>query len=406
MTPGAPVAVRRYQWIPGDPPEDLVLGAPQTGGTYARAMLLLERSGVPWGVVGVGAREGIVPGASVQRAAADQVAGTPWSSITDSDAATPAVPLRVVITSRQDAWRLVRTVSPLVRDPDPYLEVVVVAHDDAAFELGRVLAETFPEEPRLSVRDAAGPGRAHLRNRGAEGAAAGLIAFLDDDVVAHPHWAAALRAAMRDAEGDGIGLALGQELPLVLETDAQWLWFRAAGAGLHHEPIGAVHRPTIWEPGSPAAFRGAVCVTAGAFTALGGFDGRLGVGTPTRGGDDVDLLLRARRAGYAVRNVPRAIIWREYPDALPRVGRDAFARGVGVSATMTKQLMAGPGGIGRVRGAATAMRLGHYGRLRAFPDAEPGSRSPRRLVVMERLGLVAGPIGYARSALRGRGAQK
>jgi hypothetical protein len=408
MTAGAPVAVRRYGWIPGAPPRDLVLGAPQTGGTYARALVLLERDGVPWGVVGVAASEGIVRGASVERAAAVQVAGEPWASATRPGAATEAIPLRVVITSRQDSWRVVRAVTALIRDPDPHLEVVVVEHRDATSDLRRVLAETFPDEPRLTWCDAPSPGRARLRNRGAEGAADGLIAFLDDDVVAHPYWVAALRDAMRDAAGADIGVALGHTLPLALETEAQWLWFRASASGRGPETSGGVDRPASWDPGVAHARRapgdGGICLSAAAFLALGGFDGRLGVGTPSKGGDDVDMVLRAQRAGYAVCDVPRAIVWREYPDALPGVGRDAYARGVGVSATMTKQLVAGPGGVGRIHGASAALRLGHRGRLRAVPDAAPESRAPRKLIVLERLGLVVGPVGYARSALRGRGA--
>jgi len=400
----APVAVRRYGWVPGEIPDDLVLGAPQTGGTYERALLLLERDGVPWGRVGVAAAGGIVRGASVERAAALQIAGEPWASTSAPGQEGPALPLRVVITSCQDPWRAVRSVGALLREPDPNLEVVVVERRREASTLLRVLTETFPEEPRLTWRDEPRPGRADARNRGAQGAAGGLIAFLDDDALVHPYWVAAMREAMRGTGADAIGVGLGSTIPLALETEAQWLWFRASAAGGRPGASSGLDRPMPWEPSGAGAFESGICLSVSALQELGGFDGRLGSGTPSQGGDDVDVVLRARRAGYAVVQVPRAVVWREYPDALPSIERAAFARGVGVSATMTKQLVAGPGTAGRVQAASTVMRLGHHSRLRPPSDLAPDSGSPRRLIVMERLGLAAGPLAYARSALRGRGA--
>jgi hypothetical protein len=326
----APVAVRRYAWAPGDLPTDLVLGTPQAGGTYERALLLLEREGVPWGFVGVAAPDGIVRGAAVERSAADQIAGQPWTSTADPGAAGHQVPLRVVITSRQDAWRVVRAVSALIADPDPQLEVVVVEHHDETSELAMVLAETFPDEPRLTWRDEWRPGRAHARNRGAEGATDGMLAFLDDDVVVHPYWVTALRDAMRSQAGDDIGMGLGSVLPLALETAAQWQWFRASASGRRPEDSSAFDRPMIWEPGSaharPVTFDAGLCISAAAFGQLGGFDGRLGVRGPSKGGDDRDMVLRALGAGYPVVDVPRAVVWREYPDALPSVRQNAAAR--------------------------------------------------------------------------------
>ncbi len=405
MSAAWPVAVRRYGWVPGDPPGDLALGAPQNGGIYTRALVLLERDDVPWGVVGVAAPDGIVRAAALERAVADQIAGEPWALAPGPRDPASRLRVRVVMTSRQDSWRVVRAVGALVVHPDPDLEIVVVDQDPDVTQLARVLAEAFPDEARLSVRDARRPGRAHARNRGAEDATDGLIAFLDDELVAHPLWVDALRDAMG---GERSGVGLGRMLPLALETEAQWLWFRASASGRRLEASARLGRPAIWEPGGTSlragAFDGGLCLSAAAFARLGGFDARLGAGTPSRGGEDIDIVLRARRAGDQVWDVPRAVVWREYADALPDAERAAFARGVGVSATMTKQLVAGPGAVGRLQSASRVMRLGHTARLRAVPDAASESRSPRKLIVLERLGLIAGPLAFARSALRGRGA--
>jgi len=409
MSAPIPVAVRRVEWRPGLPAHDLELGAPQAGGTYAHALVLLEHDGVPWGVVGVAATDGVLRGATIATAAAAQSSGTPWSAMRapGDGGGTDALRLRVVITASGDPWRVVRAVAALVRTEDPALEVTVVADDTTLPAVGRMLEDAFPAEPRLAWRATSGSSRAAARNAGAEGAESGVVAFLDDEVVVHPYWTAVVRAALGDAERDGIGVGIGRVLPLALETEAQWLRFRASASGREPASVARLDRPAIWAAAGDhvpaAAVEGGLCVTAAAFWGLGGFDVRLGAGLPSASSDEVDLILRARRAGYSVRDMPRAISFREYPAATQGIMRDAFTRGAGVSATMTKQLVAGPGALGRVKGASAALRVGHAARLRSAPDVALASGSPRRLVVIERLGLVAGPAAYLRSAIRGRG---
>ncbi len=411
MSVVTPAAVRRYEWVPGQTAADLALGAPQAGGAYAHALVLLEHDGMPWGVVGVTAADGAVGGDAIVQAVIEQSSGKPWEHARAAGDAGAPVGVRVVVTAGGDPWRVVRAVGALLASPDPDLEVVVVGHGPRAAGLGGVLADTFPGDVRLAWRHAGGAGRAAARNLGAEGVAEGVIAFLDDDTVAHPYWLTALREAMRDADPEGIAVGIGRVVPLTLETGAQWLQFRASASGRRPEALARLDCPAIWAASgdhAPAAAADAgLCVSASAFDALGGFDPRLGAGTPSAGGDDVDLVLRARRAGKAVRDIPRAIVFREYPDAQPTLERDAFARGAGVSAAMANQLVAGRGtGRRRVRGAAAALRVGHVARLRAYPDVVLESGSPRTLAMIERLGLIVGPVAYARTALgRRRGAR-
>jgi len=410
MTEVTPAAVRRYEWVPGAPADDLKLGSSRAGGTYAHALILLEHDAMPWGVVGVAADAGVVRGAAIAQAVAKQSSGDPWARVpTAGDAATmPSV--RVVVTAGDDPWRIVRAVGALLSSPDPGVEVVVVGHGPGSARLGRVLADTFPGEVRLSWRDAAGPGRAAARNGGAQGARDGLIAFLDDHVVVHPYWLTALRGAMSDADREGIGIGIGRSLPLTLETGAQWLQFRASASGRHPAALTRLDRPAIWgvagDYAPAAAAEAGMCVSAAAFDRLGGFDPRTGAGSLRGGGDEIDLVLRARRAGAAVRDIPRGIVFREYAETLPDIERDAFARGAGVSAAMTNQLIAGPGALGRVRGASAALRAGHTARLRSAPDGALESGSSHRLALIERLGLAAGPVVYARSAIRQRSARR
>lgn len=403
MSGVTPVAVRRVAWILGAPETDLPLGSAQAGGAYAGALLVLEHDGVPWAVVAVAAADGVVAGAAIA-AAAQRYAGAPWTPETRDDG-EPG-PLRVVVTTDGDAWRVIRAVGALLAAPDPLLEIVIMAPAGDAAGLDRALGETFPGDARVSVREAPRPGRAAARNAGAVDLGAGLVAFVGDDIVVHPYWATALRLGMHDAGSDGIAVGIGRVLPLAIETERQWVRFRSSTAGRHPEALGRLDRPAIWTAGgvhaAEAAAEGGLCMPAAVFASVGGFDVRLGPGTPSGGGDELDLVLRATRAGAAARDIPRAVLFRELSDGSPRLEGEAFARGIAVSATMTKQLTDGAGGAGRIGGASSVLRVGHVARVRRYPDVVLEHGSARRLLLIERLGLLAGPVAYMRSAAAGR----
>lgn len=402
-----PIAVRRYEWTPGHPAADLTLGTPREGGVYRGALILLECGGVPWGLVEMPASGGVIRGNDIAGVASGRFVGRHQDSAGSAGENAPRVRMRVVVPTCQHPWRVVRAVSALLRDPDPALEVVVVENRPRGSSVAQVLAETFPGERRLECRAEPRPGRAHARNRGAADAEDGLVAFVDDDVVVHPYWTTALRAAQNTGSTQSASILMGTVLPLGLECDAELLSFAEAPGGrqvprdvcwLDRDGYGAGGVLAIpWE------FAPALCVPAAVLLSLGGFDARLGAGTPTRGGEDLDLVIRARAAGYALRHAPSAVVWREYPHNLRGVFRRIYAANAGVSATLTKHWLGGPGQLRRLQRTSADVRCLAGSRTRRAPVRDT---YPRRVSLAEVLGRVAGSIGYVRSGLPGRRVQE
>ena len=167
------------------------------------------------------------------------------------------------------------------------------------------------------------PGISAARNRGLAAATGEIVAFTDDDVEVDPRWLRAL--GERFARQPELAAVTGLVIPAELETAAQ-IWFERSGSGpdrgfsaLTFERAGAyrvarrahddgserVH--SLYATGelglgSNMAFSTAV------LRAMGGFDVALGTGTPTRGGEDLAILLELLRAGHQLGYEPSAIV--------------------------------------------------------------------------------------------------
>ena len=72
---------------------------------------------------------------------------------------------------------------------------------------------------------------------------------------------------------------------------------------------------------------------------LGWFDEALGAGTPTRGGEDIDLFVRTLLAGRLLVNEPSAIVWHRHRSDLPALQSQARGYGMGLGAWLAKVAM-------------------------------------------------------------------
>jgi hypothetical protein len=140
-------------------------------------------------------------------------------------------------------------------------------------------------------------------------------------------------------------------------------------------------------------------VLAGPARAFGGFDVRLGAGTPAWGGEELDLYLRMLQAGHALVYEPAALLWHDHPDHPERLRSEAFHYGIGLTAMLTKHALFGADRRDMLSRAAGGVR--HI--------LDPGSRKnaakhagyPRGLDALERAGMLLGPAAYLRSRLVG-----
>ena len=147
-----------------------------------------------------------------------------------------------------------------------------------------------------------------------------VIAFTDDDCVPDRAWIATAVRVLGAHPGlagiTGRVLALGEERPgtfavsLRTSEDAR-------------EFTGRVVPWTVGTGGNFAARREWL-------QRVGGFDERLGAGTPGRAAEDADLLYRLLRAGGTLRYEPAAVVYHERQSADRRLSsRQGYGHGIG-----------------------------------------------------------------------------
>ncbi|MBA3498152.1 MAG: glycosyltransferase [Gemmatimonadales bacterium] len=268
---------------------------------------------------------------------------------------------------------LVRALDSLMQQRPAALEILVVDNappDDAtrAAVAARFPAVRYVREPR--------PGLDFARNRALECASGDVVAFLDDDAVADPGWAAALGAVF--AADPAVAVCTGRVEALGDGTEGERAFEEnggfARGLGRIRLPADA-GRPLHGRPAPLIAWAvsvGSGCsyaVRRSAVLALGGFDEALDLGAALPGGGDHDLLWRALRAGHSVVYEPAALARHEHRAQ----AADAHAQIVGhqraLLAFLSKQLVVAGG---RARGPLAGYL--------AWRLLKPGLRLMRRAV--------------------------
>lgn len=290
-------------------------------------------------------------------------------------------------------------------------EVVVV--DNAPRSGGtRRLLEGI-EDPRVRIVEEPAPGLSRARNRGVLDARGEVVAFTDDDAVTDTGWLPELLDVLGSDPGGEIGGVTGIALPAELRHRSQ-RFFESRG-GFPKDL-----RPLVWSLGhlSPriAAF-GEVGeggplhpfttarVGAGVSMAfrrevlelIGPFDPALGAGTPTLGGEDMDMFGRVLRAGRAIVHTPDAVLFHTHRPTLGELHRQIRGNGTGSAALLVKALLEDPR-----RGVHVASRVPDVLR-RVAPGSERVTGRdvdvPASLSVAEMVGFLQGPLLYLRSRL-------
>lgn len=307
----------------------------------------------------------------------------------------------VITTCGSSGSRLHDTVRDALAQTYPRFEVVVVDNRPATSGVREALELAFPGATGAGPRYAAEPrpGLSHARNLGASVGRGEIVAFTDDDVEIDPDWLACLVAGFNDP---GVACVTGLILPLELETGAQRLLEEFGGYAKgfvrrtwdcdEHRLDSPLYPYTVgaFGSGANAAFR------VSALVDLGGFDGSLGAGTRSRGGEDLDIYVRCVQQGYRIAYEPGAIVRHAHLREMAQVHQKVRDYGVGLGAMLTKHLVrdraSAAGLLSRVP-AGTA----HLLSARSPKNAARSGSYPPSLVRAELQGLLYGPVAYARS---------
>ena len=205
-----------------------------------------------------------------------------------------AIRFAVVVCSNQRTPGAKRAIeSVLSACPKPDLIVIVDQAADATPDLLRVF-DGLPGVIR--IRDK-GKGLSRARNIGttaAEEAGATVVAYTDDDCTVEADWLAGFASAFGMA--DDVALVFGTTKAAPHDTEEGTI--PAYGVPRNTIHRGVVAKPDIEGMGACMALR------IDAWRWVGGFDERLGAGTPLASAEENDLSLRLLCAGFAVAETP------------------------------------------------------------------------------------------------------
>jgi GT2 family glycosyltransferase len=208
------------------------------------------------------------------------------------------VRISVVICTRDRPESLARCLSALTACDIAPFEVIVVDNAPANFpatDTATAHGARYVLEPRI--------GLSRARNAGAREAAGDVVAFVDDDAAPDCSWLAAVGAAFRDPE---VGVVTGDIVPLTTTPDPsayriveRRLLRRTHGEWFEIASFGGVGN------GANMAFRRA------ALFHVGGFDARLGAGSPLPGCEEHETFMRVIEAGYTAVSDPSAVVFHD-----------------------------------------------------------------------------------------------
>jgi O-antigen biosynthesis protein len=301
---------------------------------------LVRRRGAPVAWVRLPVVNGTCPARTVAAALAG-LESRPADRLSEPSPVLAWPSVTVAVCTRDRTEDLARCLDSLARLDHPAHEVLVV--DNAPATDGtRILIEQrggtvrYVREPR--------PGLDWARNRAIAEATGDVVAFTDDDALVDPRWVRALAGAF--AGDPSVVAVTGLVLPAELDTDAQVLFerYRSFGRGFQRRRFAATDGtgPLAtryglagdYGTGANMAFRRAL------FDRIGPFDPALDVGTPSRGGGDLEMFFRVLKEGHALVYEPNAIVHHRHRRTLPELRRQIADHGISFSAYVVRSGLA------------------------------------------------------------------
>ncbi|MBV6761360.1 glycosyltransferase family 2 protein [Rhodococcus opacus] len=378
---------------------------------YGRARLLVRACGRPLGFVEIEVSEGSVNFGELRRRVAGLRVTEPDRSLRTGPARVAdggAVPVTVVICTRDRVSMLGAALRSVLAVDYPAFDVLVVDNaprTDATRQYVLGLAD-----PRVRLIREPLPGLSRARNTGLSAATGDIVAYTDDDVVVDRHWLSAL------VDGFGRALSVSCVSGMVpageIRTPAQAYFDRRVGwSNSTDARVFDWTAPPDDVPLFPFTVR---CYGTGANFAverdvvrrLGGFDEALGAGSPTGGGEDIDMFFRILRSGRRLVHEPAAIVWHRHRADGEGLLVQSRGYGLGLGAWLAK--IAGDPEMATLAATTAARRGGAFVRhLRASsketaPPTDLAGLLPAGLGSTTLRSIVKGPWAYRSARREGR----
>lgn len=360
---------------------------------------------------------GLFATASANAAAALELRGQSSGDTSPSPHAEPAIAsdeLISVVIPTVGRESLLNTVNAILAQDYHNIELLVVDNRPHRGEAAKLLSAI--EDPRVSVIEQPIPGVSAARNKGHDSARGRIVAFTDDDALPDNGWISGILASFTADESGTVGAVTGRVLGTVSHTREQawfeeakvfdkgeiatlWTMNRAGDTTLgtdgglgEYGPHGPFFPYTAGECGSGnnMAFR------SSALTSINGFDERLGTGTPTHGGEDLDAFRAALLQGWSIAYNPNAVVRHYHRDNMPELRVQSYGYGTGMSASLTKFVLSGS-----PRPILTRIPRGIHMLISptSTKNQDFPTEWPLHLRVLEAIGYLVGPVLFVRSHL-------
>jgi GT2 family glycosyltransferase len=226
----------------------------------------------------------------------------------------------VAVATMNRPTALARCVTALLMGQTLPGEVIIVDQSAQTETADLVAAAGWDRVVPLTYVRQARRGLAASRNAAIAHASRPIVVFTDDDCVPDEGWLTAIVAGFDGAEKPdavtGRVLPLGPDRPGFYAVSTRGSRVRTLYRG----------RSLPWAVGSG----GNTAVKREWLDRVGGFDERLGAGSPGRSAEDMDVFYRLLRAGATVRYEPHAVVFHERQDGARRLAsRPAYGFGMG-----------------------------------------------------------------------------
>lgn len=301
----------------------------------------------------------------------------------------------VVLCTRNRPEGALQTVRGLVSLEYPNFEIVVVDNAPSDDRTRDAIVSEFEMDARVRYVREEIPGLSCARNRGVEEAKGEIIAFTDDDVFVDKWWLQGIASGF--AHSTNVGCVTGLIPSASLDNDVQLYFDRRVTWGSSCETrmfdMDEHRDASRLYPYSPGVFgTGAnFAMSRSLLETLGGFDEALGAGSPSGGGEDLDIFMRTVLSGSALVYEPSAIISHVHRAELEDLRKQMFAYGSGFSASLVSLIVRNPGTLFQLskRAVSGLSRL----RVIAGRNGRDGAL-PADLMVREVRGMFFGPWQY------------
>jgi GT2 family glycosyltransferase len=318
-------------------------------------------------------------------------------ALVDDDADYPLV--SVVLCTRNRPDSVLVTLRGLVAMRYRSFEIVVVDNAPSSDATKEVVLREFGSDPRIRYVREPQPGLSCARNRGVREATADIIAFTDDDVKVDPWWLNGIMRGFR-AVSD-VACVTGLVATAEIENSVQLFFdLRAAWGNIRGQRIFDLTENRDKSPLYPYAAGGFgaganFAVSQKVLAELGGFDEALGAGTPSGGGEDLDMFIRVILNGHRLVHEPSAIVSHYHRSELSELEKQMKAYGSGCTAAITAILLKNA----RARREVPSKVVGGVLHVFTLRDrVSDNSTLPSGLMIRDVTGMLVGPWLY----LKGR----